>query len=373
MVKIWNIVIKIMNIAYIITGLGIGGAERVTIDIANYISRLGNNVIILYLTGENLHKTNIDASVKTYALNMHKTPWSFIGAIFRSRKILKSFSPDVVHGQMFHANIFARILKVFYRMPRLISTEHTIYIGSNFRMFIYRITDFLSDLNSNVSESATSCFIKSKAFSRSKSLTVYDGINLSRFKFNSLARQNIRKQYNIFNDEFVFLNIGRLTQAKNQKNLLQAFSFLIKAGSKAKLMIVGAGELVNELKEYVCEEKIEAHVIFTGVRDNVEDYYSVADCFVLSSSWEGFGIVLVEAMSVGLPVITTEVSGACKEILQNNDFIVPIKNSGILFSKMKYMFEHQEQSIKTGVENIEKSKRFDINIISDQWIKIYRT
>ena len=360
-----------MNIAYIITGLGIGGAERVTIDIANRISRLGNNVIIIYLTGENLHKTDIDASVKTYALNMKKTPWSFLGAIFRSHKILKSFSPHVVHGQMFHANIFARILKVFYKIPKLISTDHTICIGSIFRRLLYRITDFLSDLNSNVSESATNYFIKKKAFSKAKSFTVYDGIDLSRFKFNALARENIRKQYSIFNDEFVFLNVGRLTQAKDQKILLQAFYFLIKDGLKTKLMIVGSGELLEELKRLVYKEKISDYVIFTGSKNNIEDYYSAADCFVLSSSWEGFGIVLVEAMSVGVPVITTEAGGACKEILQNDDFIVPVKNSETLYSKMKYISEHQEQRSKLGIKNKEKSKRFDINIISDQWVKIY--
>jgi len=116
-----------MSIAYIITGLGIGGAEIVTIDIANRISGLGNNVIIIYLTGENLHKSDINTSVKTFALSMKKPPWSFIRAIFKARAILKSFSPNVVHGQMFHANIFARILKVFYKIPKLISTEQ-IYI-----------------------------------------------------------------------------------------------------------------------------------------------------------------------------------------------------------------------------------------------------
>jgi glycosyltransferase involved in cell wall biosynthesis len=206
-----------MNIAYIITGLGIGVAERVTIDIVNCISRLGNNVIILYLTGENLHKTDIDTSVKTYALNMKKTPWSFIGAIFRSRKILKSFSPDVVHGQMFHANIFARILKGFYKIPKLISTEHTICVGSIFRRLIYRITDFLSDLNSNVSESATNYFIKKKMFSKVKSFTMYDGIDLSRFKFNALARENIRKQYDIFVDELFFLTLDVLLKQRIKK------------------------------------------------------------------------------------------------------------------------------------------------------------
>jgi glycosyltransferase involved in cell wall biosynthesis len=128
---------------------------------------------------------------------------------------------------------------------------------------------------------------------------------------------------------------------------------------------------LNELKEFACKEKISEYVIFTGSKNNTEDYYSVADCFVLSSSWEGFGIVLVEAMSVGLPVITTEAGGACKEILQSNYFIVPIKNSEALFAKMKYMLEYPDQRFKIGAENKEESKKFDINLISDLWIGIY--
>jgi glycosyltransferase involved in cell wall biosynthesis len=137
-------------------------------------------------------------------------------------------------------------------------------------------------------------------------------------------------------------------------------------------MIVGSGELLEELKKFVYKEKISNYVIFTGAQNNIENYYSAVDCFVLNSSWEGFGIALVEAMSVGLPVITTEAGGACKEILQNNDFIIPIKNSEILFSKMKYMLEHNDQRLKSGVENKEKSKRFDVELISNQWFDIYK-
>jgi glycosyltransferase involved in cell wall biosynthesis len=108
-------------------------------------------------------------------------------------------------------------------------------------MFIYRITDFLLDFNSNVSESATNYFVEKKTFSKSKSLTVYNGIDLSKFKINYIARKDMREQYNVREKEFVFLNVGRLTLQKDHENLLKAFSFLIKYGLKAKLMIVGSG------------------------------------------------------------------------------------------------------------------------------------
>jgi len=90
---------------------------------------------------------------------------------------------------------------------------------------------------------------------------------------------------------------------------------------------------LRELKEFACKEKISDYVIFGGSQNNIEDYYSAADCFVLSSSWEWFGIVLVEAMSVALPCITTEAGGACREILQNDDFIVPVKTAKHCFQK----------------------------------------
>lgn len=101
--------------------------------------------------------------------------------------------------------------------------------------------------------------------------------------------------------------------------------------------------------------------------------YNAADCFVLSSAWEGFGIVLAEAMACGLPVITTD-AGGCAEVVQNDFFVVPIRNSDLLTSKMSYICnlpkpERQRISDKNRI----LAHKFDLERIWNQWEQIYRS
>jgi glycosyltransferase involved in cell wall biosynthesis len=364
-----------MKIAYIISSMGVGGAEVVTIDIANRMSRMQNEVIILYLTGTNSNKDKIDKFVKTIPLNMTKNPISFIKALFYARKNLKNFQPDIIHAQMFHANIFSRILRIFYKGPHLICSEHNKIIGigvqHSFRILIYRITDFLSDLNTNVSKEAKEFFIKQKAFTKNKSIYIYNGIDLKKFYPNNKARQKLRIVHNISDNDFLFINVGRLTLAKDQKNLIEAFWLLCKEYKNAKLMIVGKGELENQLKDLVLQKNIKNSVIFVGNKINIHDYYNTADVFVLSSAWEGFGLVIAEAMACSLPVIVTD-AGGVREVLNNDQFIVPIKDSQALYRKMKYVYSlKSEERNEIGNKNLYRSKIFDIDSITSKWLNIY--
>ncbi|MDR1244203.1 MAG: glycosyltransferase [Endomicrobium sp.] len=360
-----------MKIAYIITSMGVGGAEIVTIDIANHMSRMQNEVLILYLTGKNSNQDKIDKSVQVIGLNMTKSPINFIKVLFYAKTILKNFSPDIVHGQMFHANIFSRILRVFYKFPCLICSEHSKIIGIGIFLRLYRITDFLSDLNTNVSKEATEFFIRQKAFSNNKSIHMYNGIDLKKFYPNNI-RKDMRKPYTITDNEFLFLNVGRLTLAKDQKNLIEAFSLLCKEYKNVKLMIIGTGEFEKELKNFVLQKNVKDYVIFAGNKNNVYDYYNCADCFVLSSAWEGFGLVIVESMACALPVIATN-AGGIREVLNNDEFIVPIKDSFALYKKMKYMYSlTNEKRKELGNKNLNRAKIFDIDSIASKWLNIYK-
>ncbi len=107
--------------------------------------------------------------------------------------------------------------------------------------------------------------------------------------------------------------------AKDHKNLLQAFKIVHEKNSNTKLICVGDGVYIKDIIAYSIELGLSDSVIFTGSKNNVVDYYNTADCFVLSSAWEGFGIVLVEAMACELPVISTD-CGGIKEVVQDDFF-----------------------------------------------------
>jgi len=357
-----------MKIAYIITGLGVGGAEVVTIDIANRMAQNNNEVMLLYLTGKNAHEHRISPNVNVVGLNMQKTPLGFIKSLFKARSILKKLQPDIIHAHMFHACIFARVLRLIFWRQKLICTEHNKNIEGSFRMKLYRYSNSLSNFNTNVSREAVDYFIEQKAFKLANSKVVYNGIELSRFKQNTVARQTIRQQYGLKDTDFLFITIGRLTEAKDHHNLIAAFSVL----RDAKLMIVGVGDLLDSLKTFAEEKGVSNNLIFAGGHTNVEDFYNAADCFVLSSAWEGLPIVFLEAMASSLPIITTDISD-CKFII-GDDFVVPIRNSSQLANKMQHiqaMSSEERQAI--GLKNREKANMFDVTYIVSEWMTIYST
>lgn len=360
-----------MNILLVITGMGMGGAENVVVSLANKLILDGNRVGIVYLNGENRHLNSIAKEVALFPLNITNGFAGFTIGLIRFISIVRSFNPSVVHGHMYHANMLVRAARLFIRIPYLISTEHNKVIGGKARMFCYKISDFLSDLNTNVSEEATNYFIQHGAFASAKTVAVHNGINISRFQGYDGKGNTIREDIGIRDSDFVFLNVGRLTQAKNQKLLLKTFSRFSSCHKNCHLIIVGAGEELHSLKQYVSDLQVSNIVHFAGITEKVEEYYYVSDCFVLSSSWEGFGLVLAEAMASGLPVISTD-AGGCAEVLDNSNFLVAVGDEEALLEKMHLVFEmgNSEREVLFS-EMRESAKRFDDNVIFDIWRRIY--
>lgn len=356
-----------MNVLYVITGLGVGGAEIVTINLANTFHSWGNKVGIVYLSGDNQHTEKINSGIRVWGLDMPKSILGFIKAQILMRKILREFVPDVVHAHMFHANIFMRCCRIHYAIPYLITTEHNKNIGSRLRMWLYRVTDRLTDLNTNVSLEATDYFVEQKAFKRKNSIVMYNGIDLKKMT-SFVATENLRKQMNIESD-FVFFNVGRLTPAKNQKNLIQAFKRLEVEQPNVKLLIAGEGPLRGQLEMEIEKLGLTNKVLLIGVKENIMDYYNIADCFVLSSTWEGFPMVIIEAMAMKLPVVTTECG---QEALNDSRYVVPICNLEMLLCKMRKIYKLSAEERKMlGERNYDAVLNFDLNKICSSWKYIY--
>lgn len=356
-----------MKIIYIITGLSVGGAERITVDLAERMALLGNDVELIFLSGEQLVSTS--KRIKVFNLRMKKSVFGLFSALCKVAKIIKDFKPDVVHANMFHAILFARIIRIFVKVPRLISSEHSNNFHGKIRQVSEHVTDFLTDVNTNVSELATQYFIQKRIFSKNKTVTVYNGIDLERFYKNK--NFVLKKELNIPDDNFVFINISRFNEAKDHETLINAFNVVHKKNPNTKLVLVGDGELSFKIKTFVQEKNLADSVIFTGIKNNTQDYYNVADCFVLSSVWEGFGLVLVEAMACELEVISTDCGGT-KEILSDSNMLVPIKNPKLLAAKMLEVAEFSlEKRLLDGKNNRKTAEKFDLKKITNDWLKIY--
>lgn len=361
-----------MKILYLITGLGIGGAEVVTINLANRMQRQGHAVKLVYMTGKNLMKQCIESDIQIENLHIKKNPLTVIRSFFILKKILENFQPDIVHANMVHANVFARIARLFFNIPKLVCTAHNKNEGGFLRMLLYRLTDTLSDLNTNVSEEALDAFIEKKAFSKEKSVCVYNGISLFSFKKDVELRERCRKENGINKNDFIYISVGRLTEAKDFSNLINAFKIVSEKHTTAKLFIVGEGAARKSLELLIKTLGLNEKACLLGSQSNVLPFYNMSDCFVLSSAWEGFGIVLAEAMACELPVVTTD-AGGCAEVVAQPQWVVPIKNSEMLAEKMSSVIElNTIQRSELGENNREIVTKFDIEKIVENWVLLYK-
>lgn len=315
-----------MKILYVITGLALGGAEKVVVDLADQMLHRGHEVKIAYLTGEVLVYPKSD-QIEIIPLNLNNLKGLWL-ASQNYRNLIKAYQPDVVHAHMIHANIFARLNRIGCAIPRLLCTAHSSNEGGKVRMMAYRATNFLSNFNSNVSEQARQSLIQKRAFTSDNLHTVYNGVDLN--KFTKLSHNHQEKnQINI-------LAVGRFSEAKDYPNLLHAIAILCKQTDKAfHVKIAGDGELRQQIESLIQELKIEQYVTLLGKRADIPDLLCQADIFVLSSVFEGLPTVVLEAMACQCYVVATDCGGT-SEIMGDTGRLVPIKNSQALADAIQY-------------------------------------
>ena len=309
-----------MRIALIITGLGVGGAEKVVTGLADAFSEKGHMVLLVYLTG-NAKVMPSDSSVNVVGLGV-KSIKSLLSAYFKLRRMLKIFKPDVVHSHMFHANILARLLRLITPIPRLITTAHNTNDGGCFRAILYRLTDPLSTISTNVSDEAVAAYVKRHAVKPSRMITVHNGIPTSLFVRSQVSRKKIRKELQLTEDSKMVIAVGSHTEQKDYPNLFRALTNINFKSLKLKVFIVGDGPLKSKLKDMIDDLNLSNSVELLGVRNDVPDLMSAADVFVLSSAYEGFPLVVGEAMSCECIVVATDCGGV-REFVGSTGYLVP--------------------------------------------------
>ena len=140
---------------------------------------------------------------------------------------------------------------------------------------------------------------------KKKLKVIKNGIDLTLFSPKMEDRERIRKKHEIGSSTLVVGHIGRFSVVKNHTYIIQVFEQLKVRVADSKLMLVGDGELMEQIKSVVKQKGLESDVLFIGRVNNVHDYCQAMDVFVFPSLWEGLGLVGVEAQGVGIPVIAS--------------------------------------------------------------------
>jgi glycosyltransferase involved in cell wall biosynthesis len=267
--------------------------------------------------------------------------------------------PDIIHVHSFLAGELALWIKNEYKIPYVI-TEHSsaferkLLTDSDLKLALKVFEN--SHTNIAVSQSlsnAIKCYFKELDFQIIPNIVDTDFFNLI-----------VKKQ----KDDFQFINIAHLNKNKNQLHLIKSFTKVFKGNQFYKLLIVGQGPEKNNLQNWIDSNTMNSQIRLYGSasREEVRDLLHQSDCFVLSSKIETFGVVLIEAMSCGLPVLSTKCGGP-ESLITNDDLGVltdfdKLAKNMYCFSTKKYNSNHIRQYV---------NNHFSESVIAKQLYKIY--
>lgn len=223
-------------------------------------------------------------------------------------KVVKENQYDVVHLNMCNAASMAYgyiakkngIQVVAYHSHNAnLSTSHR-FIKTIIHNMCKVLFEKYGDIYFSCSDLATSWMFRKKTIKNNKVVQIPNAIELSKFEFNSVEREEYRKRMNIGND-FLVGHIGRFALAKNHSFLIDIFYEIKKRHENSKLLLVGEGENINEIKDKVRKLGLENSVIFYGVTREIPQMLWAMDAFLLPSLFEGNPVVGIEAQAASLP------------------------------------------------------------------------
>lgn len=363
-----------MKIALIVTSLGVGGAETQVMNLADRLDASGHQVLVVSMMDE-IALAPRRESVAVRSLGVEKSVASLARGYARARRLMRDFAPDVVHSHMVHANLFSRLLRLLAPVPRLICTAHSINEGGALRMWLYRMTDALAHLTTNVSQAAVDHYLACSAISPGKALAVYNGIDCDQFRFDPALREAVRSQFDVPAGTQVLLAAGRICEAKDYPNLLRAFALVAAQRSECMLWIAGAGsaQCMAELHAQVAALGMRDRVRLLGLRRDVHALMCAADIFVLSSCVEGFPLVVGEAMACERAVVCTDAGGTA-EWLGPAGGVVPVRDSVALAGALLGSLDVDPHSRRLqGAAARERIvAHYSLAAVTRKWERIYR-
>lgn len=360
-----------MRLLFVITDLGVGGAERQVLDLADHFAGTGMQVTIAYLTGTATLKPAHPA-VEVAALGMGKSARGFMQGYLALRRLIAHLQPDVVHSHMVHANLLTRLVRLTQPMALLVCTAHSMNEGGVLRMLAYRLTNRLSEVFTNVGSEAVQSFERKGAVAPGRMLALPNGIDVDKFRFDGPVRARLRAAAGIGTGQSVILAVGRLATAKDYPTLLRAFADVYADDQSVQLWIAGGGELEASLRAQAVDLGLAAVVRFLGVRDDVAALFQAADVYTLSSAWEGLPLVVGEAMASEKVVVATDCGGVREMIGDCGVLVAPGDSHALAKALQAALGLSSEQALERGRRARQRVvEQFSLAAVAARWQALY--
>ena len=365
--------LKRQQVVLLTTNLARGGAETQVAGLARGLKRRGWDVSVISMLEPTAFEEELTAAgVAVFSLRMQPGAASPLGFL-RLLALLRRLRPQVLHSHMFHANLLARVARLLYPAPVLISTLHSIAESGResgkikWRDRLYRLTDSLSDVTVAVCNAVAERHSDARAVSKKRLRVIPNGVDTRVFRPDAERRERMRRELRL-GTEFAWLAVGRLMWKKGYETMLRAFA----EEGRGLLLIAGSGPQERELEELAGE--LGVHARFLGPRDDVPELMAACDGFVQSSMVEGLPLALLEAAASGVPAVVSDAGGVSEVVLDGRTgLVVPLGNPqwrGAAVSRLVDMPEEQRRKLgEAAREHV--LANFDLDVVVTRWEALY--
>ena len=317
---------KKINVCHVMSALEAGGVEAVVMNYCSHMNLAKYNMHILHQRKPSEKNINEFRKLGFFIKEIPEKTKHPIKNYRETKKYFIDNKIDVVHAHMTLVNFIPLLAAKKVGIKIRISHSHNSDVRKKnfFKLFFEKIlkllTNYYCTIRVSCGEDAGKYLYGKKDF-----IILNNALDLSKYKYNEKNKIRIKKEYGLNNENIIIGNIGRFTIQKNQKFLLEVFSELVKKNKNYILFIIGDGELKEELSQYAKELNIDDNVIFTGIVNNTNEYYSVFDLFVLPSLWEGLPVVGVEAQASGVKCLFSNKIDIKANIIKENIKNIPLE------------------------------------------------
>lgn len=357
-----------LKVLHIINSLDIGGAEKLITESLPIFKDKGVNIELLLLkdTDSFFYKTLTDLGITVHSLHSRNiyNPLN----IFMLIPYFRYF--NVVHAHLFPVQYwvaFAKILSL--SKTKLVFTEHNTtnrrWQNKKFRLFD-RISYSCFSKIGCITRDVRKAFEEYMPTLKIKSTVINNGINCNTYQTaTKLSKAKI--YYRLSESDKVVIQVAAFRKQKDQNTLIKAFQYLPE---NYKLLLVGEGD-----RKVICEELVKTlnltnKVFFLGKRADTPNLFKSADLSVLCSHWEGFGLVAVESMAAGTPVLASNVPGL-SDVVGNGQLLFNNYDVQKLALKISEILENRELYNSLREYCLKRAKHYDIENMVDKYIEVY--
>ena len=359
-----------MKILHVIEDLSRGGAERVIVNTLPELQNVGINCeVAILFQNDDLAEGLEHQGVKVHRLGL-SYKWNVFEALYKLYTLVKRGKYDIVHANLFFAHFHVGLLSLFLKNVKTAVTFHNLAFDA------YPANTFVKKVRKKIEEFVVKRFDGKIAVSKAVKEHYEKHLHLKSVDviYNSFPIERIEKyktDHHAPNERFTILTPGRLVEEKGHRYLFEAINILNQRGYDFEFLVVGKGPL----EEYCRAQTQHIKNITLNpelTHPKLMKLYNEVDLIVIPSIYEAFGLVVGEAMIMGVPVVATSVYGII-EIMKNGEegLKVPPGDPSALADAIEKMYLN-EPLRKKFVENAQKKiKQFDIEIIRLKWKAYY--